>query len=239
MLQRWRHARRCRRLAAACREPLLARYLETCAALAVARIDNTPLIAVDLETTGMDRTRDRIVAIGWTLVDGGRVRFAGNRRMLIRPADCGSAPGVGASATIHELRDSDIAGGNSIEAGLQALFAAAQGRVWVFHHAGLDVAFLQQACARWAGVAPGFIVLDTMRIEYRLRRRRELPVRQGDLRLDRIRSLYGLPRYAPHDALNDAVATAELVLAIAAQLEPGSGPRSGPGLRLAPHLKFF
>ena len=231
VLQRWRHARRCRKLAEGCREPALKRYLEACAGLAIDRIDNTPLIAVDLETTGLDKARDRIVAIGWTLVDGGRVRFGGNRHLLIRPADNGAQSGVGASAAIHELRDSDVAGGDRIEAGLQALFEAAQGRVWVVHHAGLDVAFLKQACARWAGTAPAFIVLDTMRIEYRLRRRRELPVRQGDLQLGRIRSLYGLPRYAAHDALNDAVATAELMLAIAAQLQPG--------LRLEPHLKFF
>lgn len=237
MLQRWRHARRCRRLAAACREPLLARYLEACAALAIDRVDTTPLIAVDLETTGLDKINDRIVAIGWTLVDNGRVCFAGNRRLLIRPAEGNAGNlaegGVGQSAAFHELRDSDLAEGAPIEAGLQALFEAAQGRVWVLHHAGLDIAFLKQACARWAGTLPGFIVLDTLHIVYRLRRRRELPVRSGDLQLNRIRSLYGLPRYLAHDALNDAVATAELMLAIAAQMEA----RAGLGLR--PHIRFF
>lgn len=216
---------------------MLAQYLEACAGLAIDRVDTTPLIAVDLETSGLDKFNDRIVAIGWTLVDNGRVRFAGNRRLLIRPADgdAGSLAegGVGPSAVIHELRDSDLAEGAPIEAGLQALFEAARGRVWVFHHAGLDIAFLKQACARWAGTLPAFIVLDTLRIEYRLRRRRELPVRSGDLQLGRIRSLYGLPRYMAHDALCDAVATAELMLAIAAQLEA----RAGLGLR--PHIRFF
>lgn len=237
MLQRWRHARRCRQLAAACREPILGQYLEACAGLTIDRVDTTPLIAVDLETTGLDKVNDRIVAIGWTLVDHGRLRFAGNRRLLIRPADGGAGSlaeaGVGQSAAIHELRDSDLAEGAAIEIGLRALFEAARGRVWVFHHAGLDIAFLKQACRRWAGTVPGFIVLDTLRIEYRLRRRRELPVRSGDLQLGRIRSLYGLPRYTAHDALNDAVATAELMLAIAAQMEA----RAGLGLR--PHIKFF
>jgi DNA polymerase-3 subunit epsilon len=101
------------------------------------------------------------------------------------------------------------------------------------HHAGLDVSFLKKACARWARIIPGFIVLDTMRIEYRQRKRREIPVKQGDLQLGRIRSLYGLPRYTAHNALNDAFATAELLLAIAASME-----RNEP-LRLTPHLKFF
>jgi DNA polymerase-3 subunit epsilon len=234
--RRWRHGRRCRRLAASCGEPTLARYLEASAGLAADRIDNTPLIAVDLELTGRDRHRHRIVALGWTQVDGGRIRIGSSRHLLIRPP---SGPGekggdgVGDSAVIHELRDSDLAGGVRIEAALQALFTAARGRVWVLHHADLDVAFLRQACLLWAGIAPRLIALDTLRIEHRLRSRREQPVRPGDLALDKIRSRYGLPRYAAHHALSDALACAELMLALAAHLEPGAG------LRLGPHLRFF
>jgi DNA polymerase-3 subunit epsilon len=103
----------------------------------------------------------------------------------------------------------------------------------VFHHAGLDIAFLKKACGRWAQVMPGFIVLDTLRIEYRLRRRREVPVKHGDLQLSQIRGRYELPRYTAHNALNDAIATAELMLAIAAGMEPDAS------LDLSPHLKFF
>jgi DNA polymerase-3 subunit epsilon len=232
MWRRWRHGRRCRRLAAHCREPLLTRYLEACAGLAIDRIDNTPLIGVDLELTGRDKDKDRIVAMGWAEVDGGRIRIGSSRHLLISPPP-GAERGVGRSAVIHELRDSDVAGGVPIEKALQALFTAAQGRVWVFHHAELDASFLQQACLRWAGVAPPIIALDTLRIEHRLRRRREQPVRPGDLQLDKIRSRYGLPRYAAHNALSDAFACAELMLAMAGQLEPGAG------LQLARHLRFF
>ncbi len=235
MWRRWRrrrHGQRCRRLAASCREPLLARYLEACAGLAIERIDNTPLIAVDLELTGRDVNQDRIVAIGWVELDSGRIRIGSGRHLLVRPPP-GTQRGVGRSALIHELRDSDIAAGVAIETALQALFAAAQGRVWVFHHAALDTAFLRQAGLHWAGVAPPFVALDTLRIEYRLRRYRESPVGAGDLQLGKIRSRYGLPRYAAHNALSDALACAELLLAIAARLEPGAG------LQLARHLRFF
>jgi DNA polymerase-3 subunit epsilon len=232
MWQRLRHGWHCRRLAARCPEPVLARYLEVCAGLAAERIDNTPLIAVDLELTGRDPHMDHMVAMGWTQIDGGRIRIGSNRHLLIRPPP-GTERGVGRSAVIHELRDSDIAGGIPLETALQALFTAAQGRVWAFHHAGLDVSFLRQACRRWAGVAPRFMALDTLRIEHRLRTRRELPVRPGDLQLDRIRSGYGLPRYAAHNALSDAFACAELLLAIAARLAPTAG------LPLARHLSFF
>jgi len=228
MLQRWRHARRCRRLAEECQLATLSRYLKDCAELKIGDIGDTPMIAADLELTGFEAGSDQIVAMGWTLLDQGRIRMGSSRHLLInaqRP--------VGSSAAIHELTDTEVAGGESLETGLEALFEAAQGRVWVFHHAGLDVAFLKQACGRWARVLPGFIVLDTMRIEFQLRRRRNIPLKNGDLQLATIRSHYGLPRYTAHNALNDALATAELMLAIASHLAP-----SEP-LQLAPLLKYF
>ena len=186
------------------------------------------MISVDLELTGLDRESDRIIAIGWTLIDQGRIRIGSNHHLLIKTGQT-----VGASAAIHELLDSEVAQGEDLEAGLGALFSAAKGRLWVFHHAKLDVGFLKRACERWAGTAPGFIVLDTLRIEYRLCKRREQVVKQGDLQLGQIRSTYGLPNYTAHDALCDAFATAELLLAIAAKMD-----RKTP-LRLAPHLNFF
>jgi len=228
MLQRWRHGRRCLKEADNCRQPVLADYLRGCAALNIGRIDSTPLIAVDLELTGLDKRSERIVSMGWTLVDDGRIRLGSNRHLLIR-----SASPVGESAVIHGVLDRELERGATLEDGLRALFEAARGRLWVMHHAGLDIAFLKSACGAWAGCTPGFIVLDTMRIEYQLRRRREIPVKQGDLQLGRIRSLYGLPAYTAHDALSDAVATAELMLAIAAAIQGEAA------LGVGPWIKFF
>ena len=228
MLQQWRQARRFGKLARHCSQPVLASYLEACGALRIGSITNTPLISVDLELTGLHKERDRIVAIGWTLVDGGRIHLGSNRHLLIN-----AGQSVGSSAAIHELLDSEVAQGEDLEFGLEQLFTAAAGRVWIFHHAGLDVGFLRKACETWAGTVPGFIVLDTLRIEYRLRKRREVPVKQGDLQLGNIRSSYGLPRYTAHNALIDACATAELMLAIAARLEPEAP------LQLESQVKYF
>jgi DNA polymerase-3 subunit epsilon len=228
MLQRWRHGRRCLKEARNCLQPVVADYLAGCAHLNIGRVDATPLIAVDLELTGLDKRSERIVSIGWTRLDHGRIRLGSNRQLLFR-----SGSPVGESALVHGVLDRELHSGATLEDGLQALFENARGRLWVMHQAGLDIAFLKTACARWAGCTPGFIVLDTMRIEYRLRRRREIPVKQGDLQLGRIRSLYGLPAYTAHDALSDAVATAELMLAIAAAIEGDAS------LQLAPWVRFF
>jgi DNA polymerase-3 subunit epsilon len=227
VLRKWRHKKRCRAAAGRCREAVLQRYLTACATLDTASIDDTPLISVDLELTGLDANTNQIVALGWTQITGGRIQLGSNRHLLITADES-----VGTSAAIHELTDSEVALGVEPKSGLEALFRAGEGRVWVFHHASLDVAFLQKACLEWAGVVPSFVVLDTMQIELARRKRREVPVQQGDLQLNRLRNDYHLPRYTAHNALIDAVATAELLLAIASRLDRGAP------LKLSPYLRF-
>lgn len=228
MFQRWRHKKRCARLAGRCAVPVLKKYLEACSEVDIDLVDNTPIIAVDLELTGLEVASNQIISIGWTQVDAGRLQLGSSRHLLIT-AD----HSVGSSAAIHELMDSEIAEGLGITEGLEQLFEAATGRVWVFHHANLDVSFLQKATARWAGIAPPFVVLDTMQIELGLRKRREIPVQQGDLQLGRLRSVYNLPRYTAHNAMTDAIATAELLMAVAARLNPAGE------FKLGPYLRFF
>jgi DNA polymerase-3 subunit epsilon len=228
MFRQWRLRRRCGALARQCRQASLESYIEACASHQIDKLVNTPLISVDLELTGLDPKHNQIIAIGWTLVDQGRIRFGSNQHIMVN-----AQQSVGHSAAIHELMDSEVASGVPLETGLQALFEAAVGRVWLFHYAGLDVAFLQQACIAWAGVAPPFAVLDTMIMELEMKRRRDQPVKQGDLQLGTLRSSYNLPRYTAHNALIDACATAELMLAISSKMSPSGS------LRLKPHMKYI
>lgn len=228
MFRQWRHRTRCRSLVKKCRHAALKTYIEACAELTVDTLDDTPVISVDLELTGLDARENQIIAMGWTQIDHGRIHFGSNRHVLIN-AD----QSVGDSAAIHELMDHEIAKGVPLEKGLQMLFKAAHGRIWLFHHAGLDVAFLQQACLSWAGVAPPFAMLDTMQMELQIRKRRDTPIAYGDLQLGKLRSSYNLPRYTAHNALIDACATAELMLAQASSLDPSGS------LRLKPHMKYF
>jgi len=228
MFRQWRLRRRCKVLAEQCRQASLISYIQSCAGLHLDKLSNTPLISVDLELTGLDARQNQIIAIGWTQVDQGRIRFGSNRHIMIT-----AEHSVGHSAAIHELMDSDVAAGVGIKTGLEELFKAAVGRVWLFHHAGLDVAFLQKACLGWAGVVPPFAVLDTLHMELARRKRRDQPVKPGELQLSALRSSYNLPRYTAHNALIDACATAELMLAIASRMEPSGS------LKLQPHTRYF
>jgi DNA polymerase-3 subunit epsilon len=227
MLRRWRYRRKCGALAARAKSGVLQGYLQAGGDMRPGDILETPMIAADLELTGLNAAADQIISVGWTLIDDGRVRLGTNRHVLVNASQT-----VGSSAAIHELMDNEVAGGVEPGEALSQLFEAAAGRVWVFHHAALDLAFLQRACREWAGMAPPFAVLDTMQIELGRRKRRDQPVKQGDLQLSKLRSDYHLPRYTAHNALVDALATAELLLAIAARLD-----RKKP-LDLAPYLRY-
>ena len=72
------------------------------------------------------------------------MHFGENRHILVN-----AKRSVGSSAAIHELTDTEVAAGQDLDTALRALFEAAAGRIWVFHHANLDVSFLQRACQAW------------------------------------------------------------------------------------------
>ncbi len=173
------------------------------------------LLAVDVETTGLDPNRDQILSIGFVPVDGLDISLAGAGRVLVRPNG-----EVGDSARIHGLTDDALADAHSPADALDVLFAALGGRVLLAHHAGIETGFLGRACNTMYGFRPRFAVVDTMTLQFRLLSQGfddEPP--PGSLRLWAARSQYGLPRYPAHDALTDALACAELYLAQVAELE--------------------
>jgi DNA polymerase-3 subunit epsilon len=170
-------------------------------------VRETRFLAIDLETTGLDPERDHIVAIGWVPIDDGEIVLAGAGQRLVRPP----IP-VGESATIHGLTDESLADAPQVAEVLPELLEALSGRVLVAHHAPFDVGFLTRA-------HPGLSVasVDTLAVARRLLADREMP--RGSFRLHAARRRHGLPSYAAHSALTDALAAAELMLAQVAELE--------------------
>lgn len=167
------------------------------------------LLAVDLETTGLDPARDAILSIGFVPVDGDRILLSGARSAVVR-----AGGDVGQSAAVHGLTDDAVAAGVDLPAALADLLAALRGRVLLAHHAALERDFLSAACRTAFGGAFACVSVDTMELEHRLLSPGwgdEPP--PGSLRLGAARQRHGLPRYRAHDALTDAIACAELYLA--------------------------
>jgi DNA polymerase-3 subunit epsilon len=173
-------------------------------------------LVVDAEMSSLEINDGELLSLGWVGVEHGAIALDSARHYLVRARNP-----VGQSATIHSLRDCELRAADSGAEVLAHLLDAAAGRVLVFHHAALDMAFLDRI-SRQVFRAPLLLpVVDTLRQEEALLRRRNLPIKPGDLRLHACRQRYKLPPYRGHNALLDALATAELLLAMAAHRSVG------------------
>jgi len=172
------------------------------------------LLAIDLETTGLDPASDQVLSVGFVPVDGPDILLGGARHILIR-ADTE----VGQSAVLHHLTDDMIAAGAPMADVLAEILAALKGRILLAHYATIEVSFLSKACESHYGAPLVVPTIDTLALHRRLLSQGfDDEPRGNDLRLWNARERYGLPSYAAHEALTDAMACAELYLGQVAEL---------------------
>jgi DNA polymerase III subunit epsilon len=167
------------------------------------------LLAVDVETTGLDPKKDEVVSFAAVPVEGGRVVAHGAVRGLVRP----SSPPPGSSIEIHGLRAADLAAAPPPEEALAPLAAALRGRTPVAHAAWVERSFL-----RPLGIGMPRRILDTAVLW------RALCIERGEgdpgwRALPEVAAGLGLPAHRSHDAEGDALTTAQVFLALATHLE--------------------
>ncbi len=166
---------------------------------------DTRFLVVDCEMSGLDPKKCDLLSIGWVLIENGRIVNASAKHLLIH-----TDKGAGDSIKIHGLHDSNIAGAKSVAAVLMLLMKQMQDCIVVFHHAPIDIRFIQKATLEVFRCPLFFTSLDTMVLE---KRRMQLQGKHHSLRLSECRKRYGLAPVNQHNALADARATAELLLA--------------------------
>ncbi len=179
--------------------------------------DSVVYWALDLETGGLDPKRDPIVALGMVPVRGGRIRLGESYRTLVRPAD--GRPIDPGSVRAHQLVWGEVKGAPPVAEVLPELERRLADGVLLVHHRAIDVAFLKDAYRRCGMKWPSPPVVDTVDLLVRLAHkahlaRPELPADPPTLNLSAARERLGLPPYQAHDALTDALATAELFLVL-------------------------
>jgi DNA polymerase-3 subunit epsilon len=168
-------------------------------------------VSLDIETTGLDASNADMLSVGWVVIRHGKVDLSTAESYIVRPSG-----EVGNSASVHGLTDTVVGAGLGWGAALGMIVEVLTGRVLLVHHAGLDKALLDRMSMNCYGARLPVPVVDTLALEHRrMQRKHHIEIKKA-LRLSDLREAYNLPRYNAHDCLVDAIATAELLIAIAA-----------------------
>jgi DNA polymerase-3 subunit epsilon len=147
------------------------------------------------------------------------VRFGERFSSLVRPADPAGLSFEGLAA--HHLLPGDLAGAPALSEVLPEVERRLRHGVLLLHHAPLDAGFLRRAYRRAGLRWPRPPAVDTVTLLRRLEERQHLltphpaPLPRS---LGAARAALGLPAHTEHDALADALATAELFLVLRARL---------------------
>ena len=183
-------------------------------------LTEVPMVAIDLETTGLDPECDEIVSIAALPLDLQRIRASETRQWIVKPrAELNEQ-----SITLHGITHAQVTDAPDLLALVDDLLRVFARHVVVVHCREVERAFLRCAFRQRIGEPIEFPMIDTMAIEAGITRRRKPGLlarlrgqRPPSLRLADCRARYGLPRYRPHQATNDALACAELLQAKVAQ----------------------
>jgi DNA polymerase-3 subunit epsilon len=176
------------------------------------------IVALDLETTGLDPKRDSILSYGLVHVKDMTIRLETAAHEVISVDE--DIPEE--SAVIHQITDDVAATGRPLKEVLPDLLKQLAGKVMLVHYARIEQNFLDAACRELYGAPFVVRTIDTLVLAQRLFELRNHTIQAGNLRLFNLRPLYNLPQYKAHNALSDALATAELFLAMAMDIYPST-----------------
>nr|WP_175443266.1 3'-5' exonuclease [Vibrio sonorensis] len=172
-------------------------------------VSEVEYLVLDIETTGLDPNQDNILSIGWVVVAKGCIEVNSSYHCYIKD----NVQVKPETAVINHITPNMLAKGISIQSAMNQLFRAARNRVLVAHCSAIESAFILRYLTKFYGLSSlPLLWLDTLQIEKNLataiNRHQKI-----DVELTATRSRYCLPEYVSHNALTDALSTAELLLA--------------------------
>lgn len=170
---------------------------------------NTPhaqarYVVVDVESTGLDIKRDHLIAIGACVVEAGRIALSQSFEVILRQAAVSDRDNI----LVHGIGGERQREGLPPAEALLAFLDFAGKAPFIAYHAVFDQTMIERALVRHLGLRCRRQWLDLAYV---------MPVLRPDLigshkSLDDWTALYGIPNYARHSALADALATAQLWL---------------------------
>lgn len=201
-------AKQQQRLLQTVEHPVARQYLQTPLPDKMDYLDELEFVVLDFETTGLDAKREAILSMGYTSLNTQRIFLRDMTHRIIQlnialPAE---------SVVVHKITDDRMLEGIHLHDALDELVTRMAGKVLLVHYERIERTFLQAAMKRVYGHALPLVMVDTMAIAHKRLERLQHHIQPNQLRLANLRQSSKLPRYGAHNALEDAIATAELFL---------------------------
>ncbi len=203
------------------RHPVMLKYLSRPFPSVKSAWDEVEIVSLDFETTGLNPQGHEILSYGKVNIAHGRIQLSTAQQELIRSEK--SIPEE--SAVIHHITDDDVREARPLEAVLPDLLHELGGKVMLVHYKKIEQGFLNAACQKLYGSPFIIPTIDTLVLSQRVLEKRNHALEPSQLRLFNLRDSFSLPAYKAHNALYDAMTTAELFLMLEGEISPnGSTP---------------
>ena len=186
-------------------------------------IKDTEIISLDIETTGLDSKEDRIVSIGLVEISQLGIRLDSCWHQIIKANK--KLPEK--SIVIHNITDDETSQGITIHEAIEELLKRLKGKVVLVHNANIEQGFINEICQKLYRTEFIMQVIDTQVLAKRSFERKGASYQPTELRLFNLRKTYNLPPYKAHNALLDAIATAELFLVMLPMISASDSARVG------------
>lgn len=165
----------------------------------------TRLIVLDLETTGLNPSRDQVIAIGAVAISASVIHLADQFDLILRRPELD----ISETVLIHGIGPEALTRGHETEEALLHLLEWMNGDPVLAYHSAFDQKFLEKTLKQTLGYTRSHTWIDVADI---------LPAffpdaKTGGAGLDHWADYFGLEVSERHHAAADAMVTAELTLA--------------------------
>ncbi|MCP4411555.1 MAG: hypothetical protein GY808_03155 [Gammaproteobacteria bacterium] len=177
-------------------------------------VNQTKLVAVDFETTGLNAVTDEIISMGFCPIVDDSIRLADCVHVVVKTKQQLTSENV----AIHGLTDDILRQGMTQKKAFLKFLELTKDHVIVAHYHQIEKTFAQNLAVSVINKPVKLSFIDTYLFAQKRMQRRQQVITQKSLRLFNLRKQLGLPHYKAHNALEDAISTAELYLAQKASL---------------------
>jgi DNA polymerase-3 subunit epsilon len=178
-------------------------------------------VVLDTELTGLER-RDEIISIGAVRITNLQIELGATFHQYVRPRNLNHNQ----ATFIHQITPEQLRAAPTIEEVLPEFVEFCGDSLLVGHFLDIDMGYLNRAARRMLGGALANPAVDTLQLVKAYKEANQSCDyghcdQSFSCNLDDLSVEFNLPRFKPHDALEDALQCAYLFLFLAKRLDGG------------------